>query len=253
MYYHYDLEAVLAKFDAFYPPLIIGYIVTMVCFYLYYWKSIRQGFKDQCSGMPWQTNMYNFANDFVYVAAFWNWFNPASETHHWITMFMWVGLLIWFIFEFVVHYQTIKWDLQTEIFPHAKSRRNALLMYWGVQACFIAGYAFIWSLLDDPIVMVMFITTYTGCVIFNFSMSSKRGSRRGVAPSIPWALLIAQFFGYFVILPCLDASFANPYTFAMGAAACGLSIAYIVIYRNLPDFDNSQLPKADAGKEPAAA
>lgn len=234
---HYEVAEVLDKFDAFYPPLIIGLIVTMAAFYLYYWKGIRQGFKDKCGGMPWQTNMYNFANDCVYVCAFWSWFGPDSPTHHWSSMVLWVGLALWFVFEFVIHYQSIKWDLQTEIFPHAKSRKNAIAMYWGVQACFVAGYAFIWSMLDDPLVHCMFITTYFGCVIFNFGMSAKRGSRRGMAPSVPYALAIAQFFGFFVILPSLSASFANPITYFMGVVAVGLAIAYIVVYRRLPKYE----------------
>lgn len=247
MHYHYDVATVLANFDALYPPLICGLLITMACFYWYYWKGVRQGFKDHCSGMPWQTNMYNFANDFVYVFAFWSWFNPASETHHWSSIVLWVGLLIWFIFEFIVHYQTIKWDLQTEIFPNAKNRRNAIAMYWGVQACFVAGYAFIWSMLDDPLVHCMFITTYVGCVIFNFSMSAKRGSRRGMAPSVPWALLVAQFCGFFVVLPALSSTLLNPFTVFMGIAACGMAIAYIVVYRQLPAFDSSSLQEGEEG------
>lgn len=248
----YDLDVALANYDRLAPLLITGQLLAMTAFYLYYWLGIKQGFKDKTSGMPWQTNMYNFANDVVYVAAFWSWFNPESPTNHWVTKVLWVGLALWFIMEIVIHYQSIKWDLQTEIFPNAKNRRNALLMYWAVQACFVAGYAFIWSVLDDPIVHVMFLTTYTGCVIFNFSMTAKRGSRRGMHPAVPWALVVAQFAGYFMVMPGLDPIMANPFTFAMGIAAVGLAIAYAVIYQRTPEY-KPEITESEATKVEVAA
>lgn len=238
---HYSLDVYLANLNELYLPVYIGWIIAMICFYIYYMACILRARRDKRCGMPWQANMWNFANDFVYVVSFSSWWNPSSPTHHWVTMFLWVGLVIWFIMEFIVHYQTIKYDLTTEMFPHAKSKSTALLMYWGVQVCFVAGYWFIWSMMDDPLVHIMFLTTFTGCLIFNFQMMSKRGSTRGIAPVVPWVLLIAQVAGYFIILPSADPVMANFYTYFMGTCATALGIAFVYMYKKLPRYKPSDV------------
>lgn len=234
---HYSLDVYLGRLNDWFLLVYIGWGIAMVCFYWFYWKSIRMGSKHHCSGMSWQCNMWNFANDFVYVVGFSRWFDASSPTHHWFTMFLWFGLVAWFIMEFIAHYQTIKWDLQTEIFPHAKSRRNAILMYWGVQVCFIAAYWFLWSVMEDPLCHIMFLTTFTGCVIWNFQMSSKRGSRKGVHISVPVALIAAQAVGYFIIMPSFDPIMQNFYVYFAGVCATGLAVAYLLYWRSLPEYE----------------
>ncbi len=236
MGFHYSLDVYLGRLDDWFLPVYIGWGIAMACFYWFYYKSIRMGFAHKCSGMSWQCNMWNFANDFVYVVGFDRWFNTLSPTHHWFTMFLWVGLVIWFGMEFVAHYQCIKYDLRTEIFPHAKSFRNALLMYIGVQICFIACYWFLWSVLEDPLCHIMFLTTFTGCVVWNFQMSAKRGSCRGVHGSVAVVLIIAQAVGYFLIMPSFDPIMANFYVYFAGLAATGVAIAYFLYWRSLPEY-----------------
>ncbi|MGN0446647.1 MAG: hypothetical protein ACI4IA_08855 [Acutalibacteraceae bacterium] len=233
---HYSLQTALHNVDHWNIRYFLGLALIGICFYCYYWFSIKQARKDKASGMPWQTNMYNFANDFVFVVGFSNWFSKNSPTHHWIQMALWVGLVLWFIMEIVVHVQTIRYDLTTEIFPHAKSRRNALLMYWGVQIVFIAGYWYLWSVMEDPLVWIMFGTTVTGCMIFNFTFLQKRGSTRGMHPSIPYFLTVAMFATYFLWLPGADTKMSNFYTYFLGTAVIGLGIALIYYYRHLPKY-----------------
>ena len=88
MGYFYNLDVYLGRLNEPYYPVYIGWLIAMICFYWYYYKSLRQGFKDKCGGMPWQTNMWNFANDFVYVVGFSRWFSKTSPTHHWVTEFL---------------------------------------------------------------------------------------------------------------------------------------------------------------------
>ena len=144
--------------------------------------------------------------------------------------------------EFVAHYQSIKWDLQTEIFPHAKSRKNAILMYVGVQLCFIAAYGFLWSVMSDPLCHIMFLTTFTGCVIFNFQLMNKRQSNRGLHWTIPVALTVAQIVGYFVILLACDPHVASdPWVYIGGVAATALAIAFGVILSKLPKWNSEAM------------
>ncbi len=239
MGYFYDLNVYMDKLDNWSIPVYAGWIIAMICFYWYYYKSLRQGFKDKCGGMPWQTNMWNFANDFIYVIpGFARWWSPNSPTHHWVTIFLWFGLVVWFGMEFVAHYQSIKWDLQTEIFPHAKSRKQAILMYCGVQLGFIAAYAYLWSIMSDPLCHLMFLTTFTGCVIFNFQLMGKRRSNRGLHWTIPVALTVAQIAGYFIILPSIDSTMAHdPWVYVGGVAATAFAIAFGVVLKGLPKWN----------------
>lgn len=238
---HYALATYLARLNDWYLPVYIGWGIAMVCFYWYYYKCIRMGFKQKCSGMSWQSNMWNFANDFCYVVGFSRWFDKNSPTHHWFSEFLWFGLVIWFLMEFVVHYQSIKYDLTTEIFPHAKSRKQAIWMYVGVQVCFIAAYWFLWSVMEDPLCHIMFLTTFTGCVIWNFQMSSKRQSRKGMAGSVCIALIVAQAVGYFVIMPSFDPIMQNFYVYFAGVCATGLSVAYYIYWRHLPEYETTEV------------
>lgn len=236
MGYHYDLAVYMDRLNNWYIPVYAGWLIAMAAFYWFYYKCIRMGFKHKCSGMSWQCNMWNFANDFCYVVGFKRWFSAASPTHHWFTEFLWFGLVAWFLMEFIAHYQTIKYDLTTEIFPHAKSKKNAILMYVGIQICFIAAYWFLWSVMEDQLCHIMFLTTFVGCVIFNFQMSSKRGSRKGMHGSVCIALIVAQIAGFFIIMPSFDPIMSNFYVYFAGVAATGLAIAYYLYWRSLPEY-----------------
>lgn len=246
---HYALATYLGRLDDWYLPVYIGWGIAMVCFYWYYFKGIRVGFKHKTAGMSWQSNMWNMANDFVYVVpGFTRWWNHDSPTHHWFTIFLWFGLVVWFAMEFIVHYQAIKYDLD-DMFPNAKSRNNRLLMYWGIQLCFVAAYAFLWSVMEDPLCHIMFLTTFTGCVIWNFQTSTKRGSKKGFAGSVLIALIVAQAVGYFLIMPSFDPIMSNIYVYFAGICATGLAIAHYVYWKRLPDYVPTELPTEETEKE----
>jgi hypothetical protein len=52
MGYFYNLDVYLGRLNEPYYPVYIGWLIAMICFYWYYYKSLRQGFKDKCGGMP---------------------------------------------------------------------------------------------------------------------------------------------------------------------------------------------------------
>ena len=124
----YDITTVLANFDALNPVLLVSYGLTLACFVVYYIAAIIKGFKDKHCGMPWQTNMWNMSNDFLFVfLGFPYWWTEGLQTNHWFTHIIWVGMVAWFAAELICHWQTIKWDLG-EIFPHAKPWKRFCLI-----------------------------------------------------------------------------------------------------------------------------
>lgn len=233
---HYTIESGL---QALYEPsyrYYIGLAIIMVCFYLYYWNGIRQGFKHKTAGMPWQVNMYNFANDMIYVVpGFSLWWGKNSPNANFMTKFLWVGLVIWFIMEFIVHYQSIKWDLD-HIFPSIKNRTHQILAYIGVQLVFIAGYGFLWNCMDDPFVWIMFGTTVPNCLNFYFRMMHVNGSTRGIHKTTPWGLLFANFACFFLWLPAAGPAMSNFYTYFLGVCEVGVAIAFIILYNKTPKY-----------------
>ncbi|MBQ8083140.1 MAG: hypothetical protein IJ241_03040, partial [Clostridia bacterium] len=97
---------------------------------------------------------------------------------------------------------------------------------------------FLWSVMSDPLCHIMFLTTFTGCVVFNFQLMGKRQSNRGLHWTIPVALAVAQIAGYFIILPSIDPHMAaDPWVYIGGVAATGLAIAFGVVLSKLPKWN----------------
>jgi hypothetical protein len=232
----YSSNVYLHNLNIFSPVLLITWAIAGTTFMVYYIEAIRVGFKHKTSGLPWQTNMYNFANDIIFVTGFTRWFSPHSATNHWIQQIWWAGMACWVFMELTVHYQAIKWDLP-EIFPSIKKRSTAILVYWVAQICFIVTYAWLWSIIDDPFVIVMFTTTYLACVFFNLSFLANRKSRKGVSAGLVISLIVANVFYFFGAIPAMDPIMGNGFNWAMGAVCVGLSVAYAILWKRAPRYN----------------
>jgi uncharacterized membrane protein (UPF0136 family) len=226
----YSTETVLGNFDAMHPVLLVSYALVLFCFVLYYIFAIIKGFKDKRSGMPWQTNMWNMSNDFCFVfLGFPYWWTPGLVTNHWFTHIIWVGMVAWFIAEIIVHFQAIKWDMD-DMFPHAKSKRNAILLYIGTQIVVISFYYWLWATINDPLVQIMISTTVVGCTLFVPPMLKDRNSTKGISAVSLWVVLIAQIAWWFVAMPAMDATLGNIYTYFFGICATAVGIGSLVRY-----------------------
>lgn len=226
----YTAETVLGHFSALEPVLLISYAVTMLCFVIYYIAAIIKGFKEKHCGMPWQTNMWNMSNDFCFVfLGFPFWFTPGLVTNHWFTHIIWVGMVLWFIAELICHWQAIKWDLK-EVFPRAKKRSTAILLYIGAQIVVVGLYYWLWVTINDPLVQIMIATTVVGCTLFMPVLFSIRKSTRGISAWSLWSVMIAQIAWWFFALPSMDANFANFYTYFFGVCAVACGIGSLIRY-----------------------
>ena len=225
----YNITTVLANFDALNPVLLVSYGLTLACFVVYYIAAIVKGFKDKHCGMPWQTNMWNMSNDFLFVfLGFPYWWTEGLQTNHWFTHVIWVGMVAWFAAELICHWQAIRWDLG-EIFPHAKKRSTAIACYVGAQVVFVACYYWIWSSIDDPLVQVMIATTVIFCTLFVPQFLSVRNSTRGVSAAALWAVLIAQVAWWFFAIPAMDPAWGTIYTYFFGA--CGVAVGIVSLWK----------------------
>lgn len=229
----YDITTVLGNFDAHDPMLLASYALTLLCFVIYYIAAIIKGFREKHCGMPWQTNMWNMSNDFLFVfLGFPYWWTPGLQTNHWFTHIIWVGMVAWFVAELITHYQACKWDMR-EIFPNAKSRKQAIAMYAGAQVVFIACYYWLWSAIDDPLAQIMIATTVVFCTLFVPDMLKVRGGTKGISKWSLWSVLVAQVAWWFFAMPAMDPALGNVYTYFFGACAIVVGILSIVRYNNL--------------------
>lgn len=244
----YSAAEVISRFNSFDPVLIVSYAITLACFVIYYIAAIIKGLKDQKGGMPWQTNMWNISNDFCFVfLGFSLWWMPGLVTNHWFTHIIWVGMVLWFAAEFITHFQTMKWDLH-EIFPHAKSKRNAVICYIAVQVGVVGLYYWLWYSINDSLVQIMIASTVVGCTLFVPELLAVRGSTKGISAWSLWSVLVAQIAWWLVCLPSMSSDFNNVFTYFFGICACGFGTMSLVRFYQLrsSEKDSKGTESADA-------
>lgn len=233
MGYGYDIMEVLARFDSLDPVLLASYAVTLACFVVYYVASLVKGFREKHCGMPWQVNMWNMSNDFLFVfVGFPLWWTPGLPTNHWTMHVIWVGMVLWFFAELATHVQSCKWDIH-EIFPHVKKHSHGVIFYVLTQLVFISCYYWIWSAIDDPLVQIMIATTVIFCSLFLPLLLRDRNSTAGISLWSIWSVLVAQVAWWFVCLPAMSPDFSNPYTYFFGLCGVGTAVAALIKYRQL--------------------
>lgn len=220
----YSVTVALGNFSAFKLSLLIPYGITFAAFVIYYIAAIIKGFRDKHSGMPWQTNMWNMANDFCFVfLGFSFWWTPGLETNHWFTHIIWAGMVAWFAAEIILHVQAAKWDMD-EIFPHTQKRSTRIIFYVLIQVIFIACYYWVWTSINDPLVQIMIGTTVSFCTLFMPYFMSVRNSTKGISVWSLWAVLIAQVAFFWFALPAMDPIMGTVYTYLFGACGVGTGI-----------------------------
>ncbi len=232
----YDIDYVFHLFDSLNPAAMIGFFGSFTAFMIYYVEALRVGAKHKTAAMPWQVNMWNMANDILFVAAAAKWLSSDSPTHHWLTVLQWTGMAFWFFMELAVHLQAIRWDLP-EILPHVTNRLHAIMLYVAIQITFIIGYGFLLNAIDDPLVIIMITTTYVTCCAFNLGFLRSRGSRRGVSQGLVWSLVAAEVTWFFVYLPQISPSWASsPWLYLLGTVCTVLSVLYALAYQRAPKW-----------------
>jgi len=236
----YDITTVLANFDAFNIKLLISYGITLAAFVVYYIAAIIRRFYEKHCGMPWQCNMWNMSNDFLFVfLGYKYWWTPGLETNHWFTHIIWAGMVAWFIAELITHYQAMKWDIH-EIFPNVKDKRVGWALYVGVQLVFITYYYWLWSAITDPLAQVMIATTVVNCTLFVPFLFKERKGIAGISPWALWSVLIAQLAWWFFAVPAMDAAMSNIYTYMFGVTSTAVAIGCLVVYyRRKKELENS--------------
>jgi hypothetical protein len=227
----YSVDHVFATLDNLDPRAYIGLVLASAGYYVQYVANIRTGFRDRIHATPIGCNMWNFADDFLYLCLFARWFG-GGEYSHWFTMALWFGMAAWVTLELTTHYQTIKYSL-ANLVPGVP-RGQAIGLYVGAQACLIAVMIFFLNLVNDPIMLIAIVSTQFSSVAFAIPMLLGRGHRRGISTASARALLVAPASFLALFLPAIAPEFDTPITY-IAAAVCFLTaLAYNLLLRRYP-------------------
>ena len=213
----------------------IGFILfagafIFVGYYIVYLEAIRLGFRDKTHAMPVLANMYFFAHDLTFIFLFQRWF---YEFDHWVYKAFWVGIIVFTVFEGIVHYQTLKYS-QNELFPKL-SKHQYWAVYLGLQM--IVGLIFLifYTNINDYLFLVSFSSTIVISVVFMFPMLYRRKSLQGQSKLFAVGLIISGTGFFFLFLPAMSREFWSLPFLLTGAVTIGLAMIY---YRCLTLYEN---------------
>lgn len=241
----YTVEEILHVFDTQLLLVLLAGAVVFVGAYGQYLEAIRLGFKHRTHAIPWFANMFFFAHDIVFVLLFDRWFNQIG---HWLYQVFWIALIIFTLFECVVHYQTLRYSRE-ELFPNLTPRQ-----YWVVyillQVLVALLFAFIYAHLNDPLFLISFAITEVISNVFNIPMLLRRGSRKGQSFFLAGWLLLGSCLGYFFLFgPLVHPLFRTPLYIAVGIIIILLNVTHVWLMTRFPAHqfqgDNADVDKAE--------
>jgi hypothetical protein len=248
----YSVDQVFATLDSLDPRAYVGLALAGAGYYVQYVSNVRIGFRDRIHATPIACNMWNFADDFLYLCLFTRWFGGGAYSH-WFTIVLWFGMAIWVTLELTTHYQTIRFSL-ADLTPGVP-RSRALALYVGAQLCMFALMIFFINLVDDPILLLAITSTQFTSVAFAIPMLLGRGHRRGISTASARAMLVAPTAFLALFLPAIAPEFDKPITYIAAVACFATALAYNLLLRRYPDEPPAVGPigaAARAGSRPAA-
>jgi hypothetical protein len=237
----YSVDQVFQTLDDLDPRAYLGLVLASAGYYVQYVSNVRIGFRDGIHATPVACNMWNFADDFLYLCLFTRWFGDG-EYSHWFTKALWFGMSAWVTLELATHYQTIKYSL-ADLVPGVP-RRQALVLYIGAQLCMFVLMIFFIQLVDDPILLLAIVSTQFSSVAFAIPMLLGRGHRRGISTASARAMLIAPAAFLALFLPAIAPAFDTPITYTAAAACFLVALAYNLLLRRYP-AESSALGRED--------
>jgi hypothetical protein len=227
----YSVEQVFQTLDDFDPRAYIGLILASAGYYVQYVSNVRIGFRHRIHATPVACNMWNFADDFLYLCLFTRWFG-GGEYGHWFTKALWFGMAVWVTLELTTHYQTIKFSL-SDLIPGVP-RSKALALYVGAQLCLFVLMIFFVRLVDDPILLLAIVSTQFSSVAFAIPMLLGRGHRRGISTASARAMLVAPAAFLALFMPAIAPEFNTAVTYVAAAACFLTAVAYNLLLGRYP-------------------
>lgn len=241
----YEAADVFATLDDVDPRAYIGLGIASLGYYIQYVSNVRTGFRERKHATPVGCNMWNFADDFLYVLMFDRWFG-GGEYSHWFTQALWFGMCAWVTLELITHYQTIKYSL-SDFFP-SLPRTHALAIYVGAQLAMLSAMFLLVQMLDDPIWLLMILTTQFSSVIFCIPMLTARGSRQGISTASARAMLFAPVAFVAIFMPAVAPEFDTIETYLVAGVCLAIAATYNYVLSTYPPYSVDAQDRAETAR-----
>ncbi|MDB5968378.1 MAG: hypothetical protein JWQ90_828 [Hydrocarboniphaga sp.] len=225
----YDPAAVLAAVDAHPVPVLLLCGAALLGNAIYYFESMRLGFRDRVYTMPLAGLYFFIPHDMSYALLWHKWF---VEYDHWFLKLFWLGLVLTSASAWVFLWQLLRYGHQ-ELLPQV-SRAVFTALVLGGLALSTGVWIAVKAVLVDDLYLFAFGLTAFWCAPFGMSLILRRRSSIGQSrlmwvgytaiPVFYWLAGLLYLPPYFRSLPWL----------ALGAAAVIWGLANLFVVSRLP-------------------
>lgn len=235
----YDADGIIAKFindPATMLPLMALAMGFGFVQYIYCAVITR---RDRISPFPVYMHTYYLAHDLMFVLLFQRWF---VEYDSWAFRVMWVGFLIFNVFEVYSLAQAVKYERERDFgrwFSKGVTVRQATIAVSVMSAVAFVFLGTARSFLDDKLMFCVFITTNVmmaiGPALYTFQRKDRVRGSIGLAFFIVLgtiATFLPQGLGMYTTG---DPDYFNrPWFFVLGATCLIIAVWHLVTVRRLP-------------------
>lgn len=231
----YDPYAIFQSFEANPVPIAALAILAFAFNGVFFYEAARIGFKQKTYVFPLWALTFYMAHDLSYVLLYEKWF---KEYDFWLLQFFWVALIFTFFTESLYLRQYLKYARQ-EVFPNISQKLFTFLVIGAIPLVFLM-WLNIKSAVDDDIYLIAFAVTVFWNAPVATQMLWQRRSRKGQSVLFHICIIGMQL-PFNTALYLLDPFFRTPLFLSMMAVTTIWSIANIMLYLNLPAYDETEL------------
>ncbi len=178
---HYDPAEVLRAIDDHKVALLVPCAIAFVLNYVWFIEGMRVARRERCYSMPIAATYAFMAHDLAYVGHFSTWFGDGG---HWFSKLFWVGMLLSFVMELILLWQTIEYGWA----EHAP--RLSFGLWTAAVLAGLAGTVAIWWVLKgtlaDPLFLMSLGLITAAYPPMGTALLLHRRSRAGQTP-LMWA------------------------------------------------------------------
>lgn len=188
----YDPHVVLAAMDAN-KLAVIGFAgMAMVFNYIWFYLSVRQGFKDQVFPVPILSTLFWLCGDGTGVSRYDMYFNQYG---HWYLELFWAALVFTVSFEIYFIYMTLKFG-RKELLPNGTQGQFNALMLAAAAIFGITWYMVLGAMPDDLNIIYFNIANMAGPIAMT-GLILRRRSTAGTTSTI-WFLYAAMLACWYI-------------------------------------------------------
>lgn len=226
----YDAALVIANTTQHLPWVLLFSTCAFIGGFVQMIAALYVGFKHKSHGIPLTCVTWFFAHDTTYFLNYRHWFQGMD---FWMSQGAWFTMGFYMITELIVMYQVLRFS-RAEVFP-GMSFVQALCSLIGLQILAFALFWWFMSMINDPLYLICFASTWVLSPLYLIPMMRARASRKGfnLASVGGVALLIFTAWPWMFII---EPYFRQPMIAVVALADMAVAAACVFYYLKLPEY-----------------